>query len=235
LQGTNTITGSMMVGGIVGGGFGDIKNCSAHADIILTGLMGTGGVLAGGMEDGSFISCNATGSVTVESGSMTGIGGLAACGQNAPEITNCTVDVTITVNSEDCIMIGGLLGYTGRYTPDTPTAISGCTVKANITVPSSAERVGGLVGSGFYSGMYASMASIPGYEFLGAPNAFTVTNSSTSGSITAGGNDLIGTIAGYIYDNSTVEATCVSSMTINGSTGAQIGGDKNSAGLDTLK
>jgi hypothetical protein len=166
---------------------------------------------------------------------MLGIGGLAACGQNAQEITNCTADVTITVSSADCVMIGGLLGYTGRYAPDAPTAISGCTVRANITVPASAERVGGLVGSGFYSGMFASMASMPGYEFLGAPNAFTVTNSSTFGSITAGGNDLVGTIAGYIYDNSTVEASCTSTMTINGSTGAQKGGDKNSAGLDTLK
>jgi hypothetical protein len=243
LQGTNTITGSttggnIMVGGIVGGGFGDIKYCSANADIILTGPAGTGGVLAGAMEDGSFVSCNAKGSVTVTggSGNMVGIGGLAACGQNAREITDCTADVTITINStQDCIMIGGLLGYTGRYAPDDPTVISGCTVKADITVPASTERVGGLVGSGFYSAMFAAYASIPGYEFLGAPNRFAVKNCSTSGNITAGGNDLVGTIAGYIYDNSTVEGSCTSTMTINNSTGDLIGGDKNSAALDSLK
>jgi hypothetical protein len=236
LQGVNTITGNTMVGGIVGGGFGDIKNCSAAASIFLTGAGNAmAGVLAGGMEDGSIISCRATGSITVGAGGSMGVGGLAACGQNAPEITNCMVDVTITVEAENCIMIGGLLGYAGRYAPDTPTAISGCTVNANIAVPASAERVGGLVGSGFYSGMYASMASMPGYEFLGAPNAFTVTNSLTSGSITGGCTDLVGTITGYIYDNSTVAATCASSMTINGSTGAQTGGNENMAGLDTLK
>jgi hypothetical protein len=239
LQGTNTITGTKlengMVGGIVGGGFGDIKNCSANAAIFLNGSTAMGGVLAGGMEDGSFISCKATGSVTVGSGIMVGIGGLAACGQNAVEITNCTADVTITIKSEakDCTMIGGLLGYTGRYAPDAPTVISGCTVKADITVPASAERVGGLVGSGFYSGMFASMASMPGYEFLAAPNAFKVTNSSTSGSITGGCTDLVGKIAGYIYDNSTVDATtCTSTMT---GPSALFGGNKNSAGLGTLK
>ncbi|MDR2632641.1 MAG: hypothetical protein LBC51_03345 [Treponema sp.] len=238
LRGINTITGNNlengMVGGMVGGGFGDIKNCSANAAVILNGSIGMGGILAGGMEDGSFISCSATGSVTVGSGAMIGIGGLAACGQNAAEITDCTADVTITVQAENCIMIGGLLGYTGRYAPDAPTAISACTVRADITVPASAERVGGLVGSGFYSGMFAFMSSMPGYEFLAAPNAFKVTNSSTSGSITGGCTDLVGKIAGYIYDNSTVESSCTSTMTINGSAGAQTGGDKNSAGLDTL-
>jgi hypothetical protein len=225
LQGINTITGNAMVGGIVGGGFGDIKNCSAHADIIVTGgPMGTGGVLAGGMEDGSIISCNATGSITVESGLIFGIGGLAACGMNAAEITDCTVDVTITVKPENSIMIGGLLGYAGRDAPGTPTIISGCTVKANITVPASAERVGGIVGSGFYVSMYAS--------YYPEPTAFKVTNSSTSGSITGGCNDLVGKIAGYVYDNSTVEGTCTSTMT--GATN-NVCNNKTTADLTTLK
>lgn len=229
LQGANTITAAYaMAGGIVGGGFADIKNCSANADIILTGNGNTAGVLAGGMENSSIISCNATGSISTGSTSMGAIGGLAACVANAPEITDCTVDVTITVPSENCGMIGGLLGYTGRYAPDDPTAISGCTVQANITVPASAERVGGLVGSGFYSAAYKDMFPEPG--------AFSIRTSTSSGSIvTAGGNDLIGTIAGYIYDNSTVASSCSSTMTINGGAGVQIGGDKSSAGLDTLK
>jgi hypothetical protein len=228
LQGTNTITGNIMVGGIVGGGFGDIKDCSAEADIIITGPMGTGGILAGGMEDGSIISCSATGSVTVESGMIIGIGGLAACALNAAEITDCDVDVTITVEAEDSIMIGGLLGYTGTYAPAEPTIISGCTVNADITVPASTERVGGLVGSGFYAVMYA--------EYLPEPSAFIIRNSTSSGSIlTAGGNDLVGAIAGYTYDNSTVEASCTSDMTINGSQGVLIGGDKTTVDLDDLK
>jgi hypothetical protein len=234
LQGDNAITGSNMVGGIVGGGFCAIKNSGAAADITLTeGVeVGAAGILAGGMEDGSIIACTVTGgSINALAGSM-GIGGLAGCAQS-PEVKDCAVsNVTITAG-DNCFMIGGLLGFAGTYSPDTPTSINKCTV-ANVTInaSASAERIGGIVGSGFYSGMYAAMALMPGYEFLGAPSAFIVTNSTSSGSITGGCTDLVGKIAGYIYDNSTVDGTCTSTMT--GATN-NVGGDKNSADLSTLK
>jgi hypothetical protein len=223
LQGTNTIIGSYtMVGGIVGGGFGDIKNCHANAAItVAADGDGAAGVLAGGMEDGSIISCSATGSVTAGSGNM-GIGGLAGCYLNAPEIKDCAVDVIITVG-ENCIMIGGLIAFAGN-TDENPTIISGCTAKAVISAPASAERIGGIVGSGFYVPAYAS--------YYPEPTAFIVRNSSSSGSITGGCTDLVGKIAGYIYDNSTVENTCTSTMT---GPSNNVGGDKDSAGLDTLK
>jgi hypothetical protein len=236
LQGTNSITGTVMVGGIVGGGFCDIKNSSAAAVITLTGdggEVGMAGILAGGMEDSSIIACTVTGgSINATAGSM-GIGGLAACAAASPEVTDCAVsNVAITVGA-DCFMIGGLLGYAGTYSPDTPTSIDKCSV-TNVTInaPASAERIGGIVGSGFYSSMYVAMASMPGYEFLGAPSAFKVTNSSTSGSITGGCTDLIGKISGYIYDNSTVENTCTSTMT---GPSNNVGGNKDNADLSTLK
>jgi hypothetical protein len=190
LRGPNTITGSYtMVGGIVGGGFGDIENCSANAAItIAAGGDGAAGILAGGMEDGSIISCSATGSVSAGSGNM-GIGGLAGCYLNAPEITDCTVDVTITAG-ENCAMIGGLIGFAGN-TDENPTIISDCTAKAVISAPASAERIGGIVGSGFYVSAYA--------EYYPKPTAFIVRNSSSSGSITGNCTDLVGTIAGKFY------------------------------------
>ncbi|MDR2394473.1 MAG: hypothetical protein LBD93_10025 [Treponema sp.] len=235
LQGANSITGTVMVGGIVGGGFCDIKNSSAAADITLPegDEVGMAGILAGGMEDGSIIACTVTGgSISAPAGSI-GIGGLAACAQLSAEVKNCAVsNVTITVG-ENCFMIGGLLGFAGTYAPDPPTSIDSCTV-SNVTIstPTNAERIGGIIGSGFYSSMYAAMASMPGYEFLGAPGAFTVTNSTSSGSITGNCTDLVGKIAGYIYDNSTVAGTCTSTMT--GATN-NVGGDKNSFALSTLK
>jgi hypothetical protein len=233
LQGTNNITGDAMVGGIVGGGFCSFENCKAAANVTANTANANIGILAGGIETGSFISCTVTGgSISAPDGSM-GIGGLAACAQDAPEVRNCTVQgVTITVG-ENSFMIGGLLGYAGTYSPNTPTAINNCTVE-NVTIhaPASAERIGGIVGSGFYSSMYAAMmASMSAFEFLGAPSAFKVTNSASSGSITGGCTDLVGKIAGYVYDNSTVEA-CTSTMT--GATN-NIGGDKKSADLSTLK
>jgi hypothetical protein len=227
LQGTNSITGSIMLGGIVGGGFCEIKNCSAVAAIALTGedMVGNAGILAGGMEDGSIIDCTVTGgSINAVAGS-NGIGGLASCALAAAEVKNCTVrDVTITVG-ENCFMIGGLLGYSGTDAPDPPTSIDNCKVtNVTISAPTSAERIGGIVGSGFYYSIYSDYRPVPG--------AFTVSNSSSSGSITGNCTDLVGKIAGYIYDNSTVENTCTSTMT--GATD-NVGGDKDSAALSTLK
>jgi hypothetical protein len=232
LQGTNSITGTQLVGGIVGGGFGDIKNCSAATGITLTGDgAGAAGILAGGMEDSSLISCAVTGgSITAVAGSFA-IGGLASCAHTAVKVENCTVsNVTITVE-ENCFMIGGLLGYAGTYAPDTPTAISNCTVtNVTISAPASAERIGGIIGSGFYYSVYADMYGQYMPE-LAAPSAFKVTNSSTSGSISGGCTELVGGIAGYIYSNSTVDGNCTSNMT---GAANNVGGDDSTI-LDTLK
>jgi hypothetical protein len=228
LQGTNNITGSFMVAGIVGGGFCPIINCEATANVTLTGDNGQAvGILAGGMEDASIINCTAKGTITVTGSGAAGIGGLAACALSASEIRNCTTDVTINTTGADCIMIGGLVGYSGAYPSlnETPTVISNCTVKAVITASNSAERIGGIVGSGFYMDAYK--------EYRPIPSSFTVQNCSTSGSITSSGS-LLATIAGYIYDNSTVESS-TSTMTINGSAGALVGGNKTTVDLDGLK
>jgi hypothetical protein len=225
LQGTNnSITGNFLVGGIVGGGFCDIKNCTAEASVVLNGDNAQGvGILAGGMEESSIISCSAKGTVTVTGNGSFSIGGLAACGQDAPEITDCSADVTISITGENCSMIGGLIGHVGNAN-DNPTIISGCTAKATITAPASAERIGGIAGSGFYQTAFK--------EYRPLPNAFVVRNSSSSGSITGG--TLKGTIAGYTYDNSTVESNCTSTMTIDGNSGSTVGGTSSSVGLDGL-
>jgi hypothetical protein len=235
LQGTNTITGGAMVGGITGGGFTDIKNCTATASVVMTGIpsMGGGqgiGILAGGMESCSIISCIATGTVTVTGADGSGIGGLVGCGQESPEITNCMVDATINVTGADCIMIGGLVGFAGVHDGSGSTVISGCTVNAAIAVPASAGRIGGIVGSGFYMSAYAA--------YIPTPGAFVVKNSSSSGTTTAAaaGASNVGTIAGYIYDNSTLEGSCSSTMTINGGSAGTplVGGNKSSVDLPGL-
>jgi hypothetical protein len=229
LQGENNITGEVgMLGGIIGGGSCGIRNCNARADVVLNGDGAQGiGILAGGMEDGSIISCTVTGgSITVTGTACYSIGALAACAE-APEVKDCTVKNVIITVGENCFMIGGLLGHAGTCSPDTPTAINNCTV-SNVTIntPTSAERIGGIIGSGFYYSVYAS------YPKRGAPNAFTVTNSTSSGSIIGGCIDLVGKIAGYIYDNSTVDGTCTSTMT---GVANNVGGNKETAALATLK
>jgi hypothetical protein len=228
LQGINSITGNFLVGGIVGGGFLNMKNCNATADVILNGDGTQGaGILAGGMEDNSFISCNVTGgSITVTGNGSFSIGALAACGQSTSEITDCTVrNVTITVGT-DCFMIGGLIGHVGNgYDASYPTIIDNCTVtNVTISAPSSAERIGGIAGSGFYYSIYSA--------YRPNPNAFIIRNSTSSGRITGGCTKMVGKIAGYIYDNSTVEETCTS--TVDGPSN-NVGGDKTSFELSTLK
>ncbi|MDR1095142.1 MAG: hypothetical protein LBL31_01990 [Spirochaetaceae bacterium] len=227
LRGENNITGGFLVGGIVGGGFCDINNCNATANVVLNGNNAQGiGILAGGMENSSIISSRASGTVTATGNGNFSIGGLAACGQEAPEIKDCTVNnVTITVG-ENCFMIGGLIGHVGKsYDNSDPTIIDNCkATNVTISAPSSAERIGGIAGSGFYYSVYS--------EYRPNPNAFIIRNSSSSGSISGGCTDLVGKIAGYVYDNSTVENTCTSTMT---GASNNAGGDKNSAGLDTLK
>jgi hypothetical protein len=204
LQGNNTITGSFLVGGIVGGGFSDIKNCTATANITLIGDGAQGGgILAGGIEGEHIISSSkAIGTVSVTGNGSSSIGGLIAGGHLTSEIKNCTTNVTINITGEDCAMIGGLVGTTGTYEGN-PTIISGCTVTATITVTgSNTQRIGGIVGSGYYLDMYKTDHP--------EPTAFIVRNSSSSGSITGG--KFKGTIAGYIYNNSTVDVTCTSTM-----------------------
>jgi hypothetical protein len=222
LQGTNSISASLMAGGIVGGGFGPITNCEATATITAADDNAVVGIIAGGMEDSSIINCTARGTIIVTGAGAGGIGGLAGCVFPASEIKNCTAEVTINITGSDCMMIGGLVGFTGD---SNPTVISNCTVNAVITAPDTAERIGGIVGSGFYVSAYK--------EYFPIPSGFKVQNCSSSGSITSTGS-LIGTIAGYIYDNSTVESS-TSTMTINSSSGALVGGNKATVDLDGLK
>ncbi len=212
LTGKNNITGGFLVGGIVGGGFCNIKNCNANADVTLIGDNAQGiGVLAGGMESSSLIGCSATGTVTAAGNGNFSIAGLSGAAQESPSVENCNADVTITVG-ENSSMVGGLLGNAGTYDAKNPTIIKNCSANASIKAADSAERIGGIVGGGFYLDAYKDVRPVP--------TVYKVVDSKTSGSIEGG--KIIGTIAGHAY-NSTIE-NCTSTMTVNGSADAvQIG------------
>ncbi len=212
LVGKNKITGGFLVGGVIGGGFCNIKNCSANADVILIGNEAQGiGVLAGGMESSSLINCSATGTVTAMGNGNFSIGGISGAAQESPFVENCNADVTITVG-ENSLMVGGLIGHTGTYSVENPTIVKNCSANASIKAADGAERIGGIVGGGFYHDAYKDVRPIP--------TVYKVVDSKTSGSIERG--KIVGTIAGHAY-NSTVE-NCTSTMTVNGSADApQIG------------
>lgn len=209
LIGKNNITGGFLVGGVIGGGFCNIKSCSANADVTLIGNEAQGiGVLAGGMESGALIGCSATGTVTAMGNGNFSIGGLSGAAQESPSVENCNADVTMTVG-ENSLMVGGLVGHTGTYDVENPTLVKNCSANASIKAADSAERIGGIVGAGFYHDAYKDVRPIP--------TVYKVIDSETSGSIE--GVKIVGTIAGYAY-NSTVE-NCTSTMVVNGSADAQ--------------
>jgi hypothetical protein len=215
--------GSMgMVGGIVGGGFCDIIGCEAKADVTLSGDgAGEVGVLAGGMEDCTITDCFAVGSVTVTGDGSLGIGGLAGC-SDSQRVENCTSNVVMSIGNNN-MMIGGLLGHSGTDSGE-PTVISNCSVTAVITAPDTAERIGGIVGSGFFVQMYR--------EYRPEPGAIRVENCQTSGEINGG--SIAGAVLGYAYDNSSVEG-CTSDIKADGAAMKLIGATLDDVSLDDLK
>jgi hypothetical protein len=224
LTGDNEIEGGMRVGGIVGGGFCYIIDCSARADVTLLGDgAGAAGVLAGGMETSDIVDCSATGSVTAAGTGNMGIGGLAGCAQDSERVLRCRSDVTIAVG-ENNILIGGLLGYAGS-TGDSATLVSDCSVTAAITAADSAERIGGIVGGGFFAQMYSM--------YYPEPTAVRAEDCQTSGEIKGG--RIVGTVLGYAYNNS-FEENCTSDMKVDGDANAEkIGATLAEVGLDELR
>ena len=215
-SGNNNIQGTFMIGGIAGGGFGNLVECDAEADILALGgeMEGTvlggssAGVLAGGMESGSIYNCTAVGTVTAEGDGGYGLGGLAGCVFDGLSISGSSATVTIEAQGDGTSLIGGLLGFTGTNDVDYPTSILNCKVNADITVADDSSRIGGITGGGFYMDAYA--------EYFPNPTMFKIKNCSTAGTITGAiESTSVGSIAGHAY-HSEVADDCTSTMTWNG-------------------
>ena len=94
-----------------------------------------------------------------------------------------------------------------------------------VAVTAGSKRIGMIVGGGFYFDAYK--------EFYPEPTAFEVKDCGAKGSISGGA--IVGTIAGYVYNNSTVADDCTADVTVNGAASLKkIGGDKSSDPLSTL-
>lgn len=219
LTGNNKISGSCMVGGIVGGGLADIVDCSANADITLRGDNTNGaGIIGGGQMNASIINCTASGTVTADGNNVSAVGGLAACAMNRSEnvVENCHAkNVIITIKGENNHMIGGLLGHSGALDGHPATTISNCSTD-NVTIqcPASTDRIGGLVGGGYY--MEETKTFIP------EPAVLSVEKCTTSGSMDGvSGDRRVGTIVGD-STNANV-SNCTSSMLLNGTEANQTG------------
>lgn len=234
LTGENKLAGTFLVGGVVGASMCDlIKDCTACADVTLNGDNAQGaGIIVGGAEGSNLENCKAeNGTVTATGKSSLSIGGMAGCAHESEYVKNCSAENVKVTAPEGSYMIGGLIGHAGRFDEegkidvDVYTLISGCTAKdVSVTADESADRIGMIVGGGFYGSAYT--------QYYSEPSTFIVENCEAAGTIDGG--KIVGTIAGYIYNNSTVK-DCTSDVTINGEPGrVEFGGDADSAALDTL-
>lgn len=211
LTGKSSVTGHFLVGGVVGASHVDIKNCKASATVILSGDNTQGaGLIVGGAEDCNVESCEATGAVEAKGTGCYSIGGLAGCFHNSEYAKNCTADsVTITAG-ENCSLVGGLAGHAGTQSGDA-TQITGCKAE-NITIQAAdtANRIGGIVGGGFYLNAYS--------KYYPQPTMYDVVNCTASGKIDGG--KFVGSIAGYVHNNSIVK-DCTDQVVVNGNSGAE--------------
>lgn len=224
LTGRNTISGTSLVGGIIGAAHCDILDVQAVADVTLRAADAQGaGIIVGGEEDGNVENCTAAGSVTAADGCFS-IGGLAGCFQTSAYACNCSVEQMTVQTGKNCYMVGGLAGHAGTAEGE-PTAISGCTVRSTvINVGEGTERVGGIIGSGFYGSQYV--------QYYPEPTAFALSQCSAEAVITGG--RLVGALAGYGYDNASL-MTCEAKVTDDGGQVLpEMGGTRSTAGLETL-
>ena len=224
MRGSNTVSGTSLVGGVIGAAHCNILDCQAEAEVTLraSGAQGAG-VIVGGEEDGYVENCTASGSVTAAEGCFS-IGGLAGCFHNSTYARNCSVTEMTIQTGENCYMVGGLTGHAGTA-EGAPTAISGCTVReTQIEAAGGTERVGGIVGSGFYGSAYAA--------YYPEPTAFALSQCQAEATISGG--RLVGAMAGYVYDNSTL-TDCQGTVTDpSGQQWPMVGGDLTTAELTTL-
>ena len=142
------VSGGQAVGGLAGGSFGSISNCSVTGTVTSSGMF-VGGLTGGNYNGGSIT--NSYASVTV-TGSNLYIGGLV--GSNSDEgssITGsyATGDVTVTGSFR---YIGGLAGYNRE------ASVADSYATGNVTANDSVY-VGGLVGESLRASVTGSYAT----------------------------------------------------------------------------
>ena len=175
-----TVTGLVLVGGLVGWNRGTVSNCDSSGNV--AGDSGVGALV--GDNYGSVSNCYSSGNVTGDEN----VGGLVGCNAGG-SVGNSHSSGSVTGN--DCV--GGLAG--GNYDGSVSNSYS----TANVTGYSS---VGGLVGENMLDDVSDSYStgSVTGYSSVGGlvgENKWrgTVSDSYSTGSVT--GNSSVGGLVGW--------------------------------------
>ncbi len=143
------------------------------------------GILGGGFEGCDLYNCTVkNSSINVDNGPYVyGIGGLSGCAVSAAYVTNCRTDnVLVSVNGDHAYLIGSMLGYTGTTGDADATNVNTCSVGGSITVGSDAERIGKLIGGGYYIEGTKAFFPVPArYDISGSSADVEVTGKSDAG------------------------------------------------------
>jgi hypothetical protein len=207
---TGDVTGTNVVGGLVGLALGDISNSTFSGTV--TGERYIGGI-AGGTGAPTISNSSASGIVTGIQGGEGNIGGLV--GGGSATITDSHADVTVT-GAIGQSGIGGLLGF-GDWAVTVSNSYSTGTVTGD-------ARVGGLVGT--LAGGYIE-------ESYSTGDVFGRTNGSIGGLVgyaDSGGG--WGTVRG-IYNDGHVISSLIESSYATGDV-TQIGSGNNGGGVGGL-
>ena len=214
---TLTTTGSVSVGGAAGESNVSMKGVTGSVNITLSdGSVSVGGAV--GVMEGDLLSSSLTGTVSadVTDGSFGGLVGVAN-----GNVEDAVADVHITATVEGQGLAGGAVGSGSG-------SVSGLSVKANVSVTSSAEEsaIAALLGSDEdYVSIVAAGGAV-GY-LRGRVALASVTVTSVSASASYAGPDLhalAGGIAGYVRDVENVEVKGTGSVTASGGTPFAAGG-----------
>ena len=228
--------GLSMVGALCGSSNGDVtvKNVKVNGGSaiggvslldgnveLLPGYGQVGGVI-GGADGTAFANCSVKNfKVANKISGNDGFGGLAGCANEAKYVKNCSVEnVTIKATAGPVGYIGGLVGHTGTEAgikkASKASKITGCSVKnVKIIASDEAQCVGGLVGGGTYRSDEQS-----------EPFAYAVSNCSVTNVTMKTGGSIIGSIAGYTGNNSSVKSCTAKNVKLNGKTlYAKVGAD----------
>lgn len=227
LEGENNISGTFLLGGIVGASHTNIKNCTATANVkLLSDNVQSAGIVVGGLEEGNIENCHVKGGMVSATGNLSfGLGGLAGCVFQSQYAKNCSVENVTIVPGKKCELIGGLTGFSGSVEGQV-TKLVNCSVK-NITIKSKEETqlIGGIVGGGFYRQEYV--------KYYKEPTSFEVENC-TAEDVNIKDGKVVGSIVGYLYKGSSIKS-CKSSIKLKDKDyTSDIGANESNLSLDRL-
>ena len=164
---SGSVTGSSLVGGVVGRNYGTVENCVNNAAVT-----GSGGYVGGivGYNNGSgctVANCTNTGTVTGD----RQVGGVVGYNYSDATVTNCFNTATVSGRSS----VGGVVGNNESYSD-----VENCYNTGEVTGIGNSENIGGVVGRNYSLSSVTNCYYLEGTAGIGIAEAAGTVNSATA-------------------------------------------------------